>query len=248
MRLLSFPLWFASITIQFSNATSLHASPLSRNDLQAVQSNKAHSNDDQISVGSFYVRMMESLGRAATSASNEDVHSSLTLVDSLSRLDRWGSHAPHHLPHLSQTHESLSAHLHQAKSVSSVGESGGKFLLVALLITGLSIVCACFGRWWDEEEDIKGPDPTMAAVEACSGPWANAYRESHGQRREIIEMLFKCNIITMPEFANYGVSDQHSDIEQCVQIGMCMLEERRSSDWQVQWQEAQQTFEHMAEA
>lgn len=215
------------------------------------QSNNAPRSDARDSVARVRVRRMEAHGGATASASHEDALLGWTLLSSL-RLNHWGSQAsggkPDNLDHLSKTHETLGAfHIRRAQSQSVFGKFTMLLLTVALLITCLSLLCACFGRWWDADEDeMKAPDPTLAAVEYCNGPWARAYRESHGKRREAIELLFKCNIITMPEFANYAVSGQHSDIDECVQIGVCMLQERSISEWEARWQEAQQTFEKMA--
>lgn len=265
MRLLSSLLCFILLKIKLANSTSLHTSLLSRKESPSAQLNNAHGHaehdsvalfDDTLRASMLAVRRAEARDGVTTSASHEDVHTSLTLLESLaSNLDHWGAQDsgsdPRTLDHLLNSRESISAfHRHRAQSGAYLGKSGARLtillLVVALLITCLSVVCACFGRWWDDEDEMKPPDPTLAAVEYCNGPWARAYRESEGQRRAAIEMLFKCNIITMPEFANYGVSGPHSNIDKCVEIGVSMLEERSISQWEARWQEAQQNFEKKA--
>jgi len=176
----------------------------------------------------------------------------LTLLDSVaSSLNQWGSKSQGSelrklkLEHVLNSGESLTA-LRLRGKANQVGEFAVLFLAVTVLITCLSFICACFGRWWDEDEMTK-PDPTMAALDFYTSPWAIAYRDSEGQQRKAIELLFKCNIVTMPEFANdYAVSHQHSDIYKCVSIGESMLQEHPSSDWEARWQEAQQIFDQKA--
>jgi len=178
------------------------------------------------------------------SVSHKDDNSASTLSRFLtSSLDHWGSPVsggvPHKVEHLLDGQ--------QTQKRSTFGRSALFIVVAALLITIVSCMCACFGRWWDEDE-TKGPDPTLLAVEHCQGPWAVAYRESQGQKREAIELLFRCNIITMPEFAGHGVSRQHSDISACVQIAVQMLEDRPISDWEAHWQEAHKTFSEAADS
>lgn len=232
MRLLSVLLIYVSLAVRLGSATSLHATLLSRKDLPAGRLKNAHSNpprDEQAREGTR-----------------------LTLLESMaSNLNNWGSQAVGSEPNKLEYHldgpDTYTA-FHRQRSHKKAGAPLGKFagllVVVAISVTVLSFLCACFGRWWDADEDeLKGPDPTLAAVENCNGPWARAYRESTGERRTAIEMLFKCNIITMPEFANYAVSRQHSNIDDCIQIGVGMLQERTTSQWEVRWQEAQKTFD-----
>lgn len=244
LQLLSSLLWFISITNKLVDASHLHVSLPSRKELPSVLLEKAHSNGIARDSAAPGVRRIEADGSISTSVFREDV--SLSLLQSLSsRLKHWGTPATDKLQPLAHTGDSFSAfHRQEAKSESSAGPRLATLLLtVGILVTLLSCMCACFGRWWDDEDEMKGPDPTLSVVENCNGPWAKAYRDSHGQRREAIELLFKCNIITMPEFSNYATSGQHSDVEQCVQIGICMLQERPTSEWEAAWQDAQKTFE-----
>jgi len=144
---------------------------------------------------------------------------------------------------------SIAFHAHRAQHKDGLPRPIILLLVAALLITCLSVCCGGFGSWWDSDDDERmGPDPTLAAVEHYKSPWATAYRESTGKRREAIELLFKCNIITMPEFANYGVSRQHRDVEKCVSIGVEMLQEHSVPDWEAQWRQAQHRFEKLAAA
>merc|ERR1719316_329351 len=78
-------------------------------------------------------------------------------------------------------------------------------------------------------------------VGAGDGSWARAYREARGQRREALELLFRCNIISTQEFAYSRVSQEH--IDECVWIGTYMLQQKPLEEWVALWQQAQQTFE-----
>jgi hypothetical protein len=117
------------------------------------------------------------------------------------------------------------------------------FLVVAFLVTCLSVMCSCFGRWWDEDEfSDYDHDPTLASVRNCASSWAAAYRGADGKRRQAIELLFKCNIITMPEFVNDPPYLQPTTIDEKIQIGIDMLQEGSVSQWEARWQDAQQEF------
>jgi len=83
-------------------------------------------------------------------------------------------------------------------------------------------------------------DP-LQLVEFSAGSWAAAYREASGPRREALELLFRCNIISTQEFAYSRVSQEH--IDECVWIGRYMLKQKPLTEWVTLWQSAQQTFE-----
>jgi hypothetical protein len=73
------------------------------------------------------------------------------------------------------------------------------------------------------------------------GSWVRAYREATGHRKAALELLFKCQIISNQEFLYSRVSQEH--IDECVWVGNFMLQEKSLEEWQVLWQQAQQTFE-----
>lgn len=185
---------------------------------------------------------------------NKDSHNNLTLLESFaSSLKTWGSQSPgssvpHDVEHFLNTRDMVKdLHVDRAHHTSSLPRSTALLLVVAFLLTCMTVACGCFGRWWDDDDETsRGPDPTLAAVESCDSSWAKAYREADGRHREAIELLFRCNIITMPEFA-YGKREA-DDIRNCVRIGVSMLEERSLSQWESRWQEACHTFEKKAAA
>jgi len=229
-----FLLVHVSLADQLASATSVHVRLLSRKELPSGRVNIAHSTHPRDEQG---MQAHEGTG--------------LTLLESMTTsLNNWGSQAAggepnklqHHLPNDPDSFSAL--HRQRTQKKASLGKFATILVVVAISITVLSFVCACFGRWWDADDEANGPDPTLSAVENCNGPWARVYRESQGDRREAIELLFKCNIITMPEFANYAVSRQHSNIDDCIQIGVKMLQERTVKQWEARWQEAQKTFDN----
>jgi len=242
MRLISLLLYLIAPFLQLTTTTSLHAHLKSLKGLPSTDAKSTNTRSSKVldSLPEFEIR-----DSIATSGSHEGGHSAPTSSRLISSLSRWGS--PLQGGGLQKLEHSLDVQI--TKRRSSFGRFIGLLVVGAILITLLSFVCACFGRWWDADDDeMKGPDPTLAAVEYCNGPWAVAYRQSNAQQREAIELLFKCNIITMPEFAGHGVSRQHSDIDACVQIAMRMLDQRRISEWEAHWQEAHRTFEQAANA
>jgi len=82
---------------------------------------------------------------------------------------------------------------------------------------------------------------TIDEVEYSHGSWARAYRDAKDLRREALELLFRCNIISTQEFAYSRVSQEH--IDECVWIGTYMLKQKPLEEWVALWQQAQQTFE-----
>lgn len=243
MRLISLLLYLIAQCIDFTSATTLFTTFKSLKGLPTTHANNnAHSTDTHtIDTLVRSSSQKEKRDSGSTPAAIKDGHLASTFpVYSASSLNRWGSSilgaSPGKLEYL------LNARSTERRS--SFGRFAILLVTAAVLITCASCLCGCFGRWWDSDDDeTKGPDPTLAAVEYCNGPWATAYRESHGPQREAIELLFRCNIITMPEFAGHVMSYEHGDVNRCVQIGVRMLEERSSSEWEAHWQEAHRYFQ-----
>lgn len=77
-------------------------------------------------------------------------------------------------------------------------------------------------------------------ADSYDGSWAKAYREATGERKEALELLERCNIISSQEFAYSRVSQEH--IDECVWIGSHMLRQKPLEEWVALWHEAQQTF------
>merc|ERR1719352_2242952 len=61
-----------------------------------------------------------------------------------------------------------------------------------------------------------------------------------------MELLFRCNIITMDEFAHSYVTQEH--IEECVWISAQMLREKSLDHWVEDWPQAVKTFEESVTA
>jgi len=233
MQLLSSLICLIVLSVHLADATSLRTHNGKRVSRRGGVASGGSSGTQSVDL--VHTRRLEAVGSITRLVSPKDV--------------QWGSEVPgsqlHRLKHLSASGESATTVLVH-RSQRRIGKYAGPLLAVAVLITCLSFVCACFGSWWDEDQK-KGPDPTMAALDFYTSPWAIAYQDSEGQQREAIELLFKCNIVTMPEFANdYAVSRQHSDIHKCISIAVRMLQEHSTSDWEGRWQEAQQDFEEKA--
>jgi hypothetical protein len=84
-------------------------------------------------------------------------------------------------------------------------------------------------------------DEVLQEVEYSDGSWARAYRDAVGERKEALELLFRCNIISTQEFVYSRVSQEH--IAECVWIGTHMLRQKPLEEWEKLWQQAQHTFE-----
>mmetsp|Transcript_117745 Transcript_117745/g.186425 ORF Transcript_117745/g.186425 Transcript_117745/m.186425 type:complete len:234 (-) Transcript_117745:56-757(-) len=162
-----------------------------------------------------------------------------------SNVKQWGSQVEGFTPHSDDTIASshlLASHTHPRMRLRSQGKRMVVILAIALIITCVSVCCSCFGRWWDaDEEEFREYDPTLAAAMDCNGSWARVYREAEGQQRKAIEMLFRCNIVSMPEFSNFEYGREY--IDDRIQIAIQMLEERSVPEWERRWQEAQRIFD-----
>lgn len=81
----------------------------------------------------------------------------------------------------------------------------------------------------------------LLAMEHCDGTWARSYQSSDGNSKQALELLFRCHIIPPEEFARSRVGQEQ--IDECVWIATCMLNQKPLEQWLQQCGEAQQTFE-----
>lgn len=80
-----------------------------------------------------------------------------------------------------------------------------------------------------------------------AGTWAETYRNADNKSsKEALEMMFRCNIIPVQEFAHSYVSQEH--IGECVWISTQMLRQRSVEDWVEDWPQAMKTFEESVTA
>lgn len=80
----------------------------------------------------------------------------------------------------------------------------------------------------------------------CNGTWVKTYRHAEVGTKLAMELLFRCNIITMDEFAHSYVTQEH--IEECVWISAQMLREKSLDHWVEDWPQAVKTFEESVTA
>jgi len=75
------------------------------------------------------------------------------------------------------------------------------------------------------------------------GSWATAYRQSTGQRREALRLLYTSGIVTPRELSDdlTVIDDEH--VEDCVRIAVEMLQTWTIEMWARQPQEAKKFFE-----
>jgi len=113
-------------------------------------------------------------------------------------------------------------------------------VLCALLAMGLLL--APWKCWSSRSSESSEAHPDLAGVlEIGDGTWADTYRHANGERKEALELLFLCKIISAHEFAHSHTSEEH--VEECVRIGIHMLRQKSSEEW-VDWrQQALQSFE-----
>lgn len=86
----------------------------------------------------------------------------------------------------------------------------------------------------------------LLSLEPSPGTWAKTFRNADQSSKEALELLFRCNIIPMQEFANSYVSQEH--IDECVWISTQMLRQKSLEEWVEAWPEAMKTFEESVTA
>lgn len=128
-------------------------------------------------------------------------------------------------------------------------------LLFVLLVLGL--VGQCMSRC--DEEDVVGTPKSQKALAAKKesqddstapkkdthlGTWAQAYSEATGPEREALDLLFRCQIVSVYEFTESRVGRDH--IDECIRIARQMLQQRSMSDWIALRYRAKQIFQERA--
>jgi hypothetical protein len=86
----------------------------------------------------------------------------------------------------------------------------------------------------------------LLMLENSPGTWARTYRRADRTSQEALELLFRCNIIPVDEFAVSNVSQEH--IDECVWISTQMLREKSLGEWVEEWPQAMKTFEESVTA
>lgn len=80
----------------------------------------------------------------------------------------------------------------------------------------------------------------------CEGTWVLTYRRADVSSKVAMELLFRCNIIPVDEFATSQAPQQH--IEECVWIATQMLREKSLDEWVDCWPQARREFEQSVTA
>lgn len=107
------------------------------------------------------------------------------------------------------------------------------------------LILLVFILYWyvAEAEEV---DVTAAASKKSNGPWARAYREAEGSRRQAIDMLVRCDIVTQREFANEAVDSDR--IEEFCWVAVNMLAQQPVGDWAKDQEYAKQVFDRSFKA
>jgi len=128
------------------------------------------------------------------------------------------------------------------------GASKARLLIFSVLcvLFVMALILAPWKCWWNSSDhdlsDMSADTPDLAAVaEISNGSWAEAYKNSNAEHKKGFELLFRCKIVSVQEFAHSRASQEH--IDECVWIAIEMLKQRPLEEW-VAWRpQALQTFE-----
>lgn len=143
------------------------------------------------------------------------------------------------------------------KSRSLGGEISLALIFMLFLLLALGLIIQCISRCEEEDESgtpkaqklpLKRPESqdVVAAPqrETHLGTWAQAYSESSGQEREALDLLFRCQIVSVYEFTESRVGRDH--IDECIRIARQMLQQRSMSDWIAIRYRAKEIFQEKA--
>lgn len=106
------------------------------------------------------------------------------------------------------------------------------------------VFLVCVAYWYTmEAEDA---DLAATAAKSSNGPWARAYREAEGSRKQAIDMLVRCNIVSKEEFQSETVDNER--IEEFCWVAVNMLMQQSVEAWVGSGEHAQKTFDHSFKA
>jgi len=139
--------------------------------------------------------------------------------------------------------------LQRAHAFYSKGTSHFRLLtcsvMLALLLLGLLFaprIRSWIGSDNDTSELTAETHPDLAAVvEIGEGTWAHTYRNANAEQKDALELLFRCKIVSLEEFAHSHASQEH--IDECVWIAKFMLIQKPLEEWVACRQQALQSFE-----
>lgn len=166
---------------------------------------------------------------------------------------------PYDGPMLSNSDKSMTLNSQKITSFAyneiSSGPSMTRVFAVTLvmLVVALVFVALCIFVMEEHSDHDEGPMQTIARppedlhiMMSCHGTWAETYQKSENERKEGLELLFRCHIIPPEEFAHSSVSQEH--IDECVWIATHMLRHRKLEEWTEMVDEAARTFEESVTA
>lgn len=84
------------------------------------------------------------------------------------------------------------------------------------------------------------PVEALAAIEDAHGTWIENYKTAKGKPKIALELLLRCSIIPVEEFAHRCVSQDY--IDDCIWIATHMLRTRSLDEWALRSDEARGTF------
>lgn len=93
------------------------------------------------------------------------------------------------------------------------------------LTIGVVLTLGIFLYWANPSTD----ETTAIEAEKSNGIWALAYREAEGTRRDAIDMLLRCNIVSVQEFGSESADRER--IENYIWVAVNMLMDQSVNDW-----------------
>lgn len=120
-------------------------------------------------------------------------------------------------------------------------KGASKLQVIACSVTATLLVAGLLIALWRCCSSETSADTHPDVVKMGDGSWARAYRNSDGEQKDALELLLRCKIISLQEFAHGRASQEHMD--ECVWIATQMLGQKPLEDWVAGRQQALQSFE-----
>jgi len=136
------------------------------------------------------------------------------------------------------------------------GDISSGLIVLLFLLLAMGLLAQCITRCDDDDESSTAKSQKVLTKkesqdgvgtpkkESHLGTWAQAYSEASGPEREALNLLSRCQIVSVYEFTESRVGRDH--IDECIRIARQMLQQRSMSDWIAIRYRAKQIFQEKA--
>jgi len=133
----------------------------------------------------------------------------------------------------------LNSHFMSSHSTMQMQIATNSFTNISFVI--LVLLTVLFVVFWFRSSATDEDHITGFVAQNSKAPWAQAFQEAVGTRRDAIDMLYRCNIVSLEEFTDDSVERER--IEEFCWVAVNMLLEQPANEWVCSGTHAKETFE-----